>query len=228
MLEAHEVLPVDWMAPESSTHLHRIHAEHHETLVVGSSRTSFALNIPSDAAPDFGLSSTSDGSVGGVVWKVRLALLVAVPPKPKPRADGSLPDADEEPEGSHLVLDEDRSSGWAASWLARAGIAPLSAYTTSARMVTSALLTPGPMSAMLRSPVTPSTWTAMLTSPFSAVGGTPRDWGVGGVGGGVVNSVATLRGSGNEWRLETVECEVPVRVWPGNTAFRPADVAFDV
>ena len=31
-----------------------------------------------------------------------------------------------------------------------------------------------------------------------------------------------------ELRAETVECEVPVRVWPGNTAFRPLEVVFDV
>jgi len=39
-------------------------------------------------------------------------------------------------------------------------------------------------------------------------------------------------GAGDEgWRelvVETVECEVPVMVWPGNTAFRPEDVVFDV
>ena len=39
-------------------------------------------------------------------------------------------------------------------------------------------------------------------------------------------------GAGEEgWRelgVETVECEVPVMVWPGNTAFRPEDVVFDV
>ena len=48
----------------------------------------------------------------------------------------------------------------------------------------------------------------------------------GGVGQGV------NFGSGEEgWtevKVETVECEVPVRVWPGNTAFRAADVVFDV
>lgn len=31
-----------------------------------------------------------------------------------------------------------------------------------------------------------------------------------------------------ELRVETVECEVPVSVWPGNTAFRPVEVVFDV
>ena len=32
----------------------------------------------------------------------------------------------------------------------------------------------------------------------------------------------------SELRVETVECEVPIVVWPGNTAFRPLEVVFDV
>jgi len=39
------------------------------------------------------------------------------------------------------------------------------------------------------------------------------------------------RAGEEQWReiaVETVECEVPVMVWPGNTAFRPEDVVFDV
>lgn len=32
----------------------------------------------------------------------------------------------------------------------------------------------------------------------------------------------------SELRVETVECEVPIAVWPGNTAFRPLEVVFDV
>ena len=31
-----------------------------------------------------------------------------------------------------------------------------------------------------------------------------------------------------EVRVEMVECEVPVRVWPGNTAFKATEVVFDV
>jgi len=49
---------------------------------------------------------------------------------------------------------------------------------------------------------------------------------VGGVGKGV-----NFAGSEEGWRhvrLETVECEVPIKVWPGNTAFRAIDVIFDV
>ena len=31
-----------------------------------------------------------------------------------------------------------------------------------------------------------------------------------------------------EVRVEMVECEVPVKVWPGNTAFKATEVVFDV
>jgi len=48
----------------------------------------------------------------------------------------------------------------------------------------------------------------------------------GGVGIGV-----DYAGGEEGWRdvqLETVECEVPVKVFPGNTAFKAVDVVFDV
>ena len=48
----------------------------------------------------------------------------------------------------------------------------------------------------------------------------------GGVGVGVNYS-----GGEEGWRdmkLETVECEVPIKLWPGNTAFKAVDVVFDV
>lgn len=48
----------------------------------------------------------------------------------------------------------------------------------------------------------------------------------GGVGKGV-----DFGGGEEGWRnvrLEMVECEVPVRVWPGNTAFKAMDVVFEV
>jgi RAB6A-GEF complex partner protein 2 len=38
-------------------------------------------------------------------------------------------------------------------------------------------------------------------------------------------------GDEDEWRkmkLERVECEIPIEVWPGNTAFRPAEVVFEI
>lgn len=48
----------------------------------------------------------------------------------------------------------------------------------------------------------------------------------GGVGVGV-----DFGGGENGWkdvRVETVECEIPIKVWPGNTAFKASDVVFTV
>ena len=48
----------------------------------------------------------------------------------------------------------------------------------------------------------------------------------GGVGVGV-----NFGGGEDGWRdvkLETVECEVPIKLWPGNTAFKAVDVVFDL
>lgn len=47
-------------------------------------------------------------------------------------------------------------------------------------------------------------------------------------GGGGVDGLGTGEKEWREIAVETVECEVPVMVWPGNTAFRPEDVVFDV
>ena len=38
-------------------------------------------------------------------------------------------------------------------------------------------------------------------------------------------------GSEEEWKeikVEMVECEVPIKVWPGNTAFKATEVVFEV
>lgn len=48
---------------------------------------------------------------------------------------------------------------------------------------------------------------------------------------GGVGTPVSFGGKERGWkevRLETVECEVPVGVWPGNTAYKAVDVVFDV
>ena len=53
---------------------------------------------------------------------------------------------------------------------------------------------------------------------------------VGEVGGGVGMGV-NFGDKDDGWRpvrVETVECELPIKVWPGNTAFKALDVVFDV
>lgn len=176
MLEAHESLPPGWLESADKTQgMRRVHAEHHEALIPCTARVSFGLNIPSDGAPEFSLRGG-----GGVAWKIRVCLLVAVGDR----------------DHTHLVQDAGAVTSWAGGYVARAGIAPLE------------VLPRGKAEEKLQ-PQTPS-WTALLSSPF---GRTPQ---------------MDARERGREAMLETVECEVPVRVWPGNTAFKAADVVFDV
>ena len=87
MLEAHESLPSTFFPtnPTSLRHLKRIHAEHHSSFTLNTLRTTFSLDIPSDASPAFrvcvGAGTGGSGSAsasGGLEWKVRLCLLVAV------------------------------------------------------------------------------------------------------------------------------------------------------
>ena len=40
--------------------------------------------------------------------------------------------------------------------------------------------------------------------------------------------IGESEGEWREVRAEMVECEVPIRVWPGNTAFKATEVVFDV
>ena len=104
MLEAHESLPSALCPPSSqsqgqtSKKLRKLHAEYHAALTPSVLRTSFALDIPSDASPAFQCECASPypfsdsarelntiGSMGnqgqvpgGLTWTVRLCLLVAV------------------------------------------------------------------------------------------------------------------------------------------------------
>ncbi|KAK4052398.1 Golgi membrane exchange factor (Ric1p-Rgp1p) subunit [Microbotryomycetes sp. JL201] len=60
----------------------RLHAEHHET-TLDSARIGFALAIPSGATPDFGTSGVK------LQWSVRLSFLV-IPPSPEAPAPNSI------------------------------------------------------------------------------------------------------------------------------------------
>ncbi|KAI0294813.1 Rgp1-domain-containing protein [Russula brevipes] len=162
MLEAHESLPSEIASPPDARHapyMRRVHAEHHASFVPQTLRTTFALDIPSDAAPAFRLALGGAPSEGGLAWKVRLCLLVAVaaPGAPHLGADGQLAPRSRPPKPPERPESPPSDRGTAS---------------------------PPPQT---------------------------RSW--------------------EGWRelaVETVECEVPVTVWPGNTAFRPEDVVFDV
>ncbi|KAI0367489.1 Rgp1-domain-containing protein [Pilatotrama ljubarskyi] len=231
MLEAHESLPSNIASPTSSRHLRRVHAEHHSCFMPATLRTTFSLDIPPDASPAFQASLTDpSGPVdpnrgnsarpGGLEWKVRLCLLVAI----------ASPNAREGPEGvrlRQLVRDGPRGQ-WGSSWKAAPSIAPLER--------------PGPPQQPTASSQTPSNANGELTA---GGGSTALSWmsylassllGPSNVGyhdgdEELEEEAEDEVGPEDAWRelkVETVECEVPVKVWPGNTAFKATDIVFDV
>lgn len=190
--------------------LRKTHAEHHSSLVSSTLRASFALDIPPDASPAFQIEAQGESGYleppiavgpGGLEWKVRLCLLVAV------ASDESRKGAD----GVRLkTLIQDGPSGeWGISWRGAPSIAPLERLD-DATVVSS----PGG----LRS------WASYLASPFTGAGSERYH-------DGDELDEGDEREVDEDWstiKVETVECEVPIKVWPGNTAFRASDVVFNV
>lgn len=192
----------------------------------------FSLDIPPDASPAFEAAYDEprlDGDPvnarkpkpksGGLEWKVRLCLLVAI----------ASPSAHEGPDGvrtRHLVRDGRRGQ-WGSSWKAAQSIAPLErpappSSSSAARPNPTEESTPVPANTAL-------SWVSYLASSLlgpSNVGYHDGDEELedeDGEDGGV--------GPEEAWRdvkVEMVECEVPVKVWPGNTAFKATEVVFDV
>ncbi|KAL1741437.1 Rgp1-domain-containing protein [Schizophyllum fasciatum] len=210
-LESHETLP-DALHPPSTPAHRRLHAEHHASFALAALRAPFALDIPSDGTPAFAVGARAPG---GLQWKVRLALQVAVAP----------PDADAGTHGVRLrsLVRDGARGAWGSAWGATAGIAPLAREPARAR------------------PPAPA-WgygLGALTAAFLG-GGAAGGGGGGGAAGydgvkadpaGGVGAGVDFGGPEGGWRAvrtETVECELPIRVWPGNTAFKAQDVVFDV
>jgi RAB6A-GEF complex partner protein 2 len=223
VLEAHESLPSELAAPPTdkrhaptspshSSTTRRVHAEHHASFMPQTLRTTFALDIPPDATPAFRLALGGRPAEGGLAWKVRLCLLVAVA-APEAQVRGM---AREGPRGH-----------WGSTWVPTDSLAPRERPPKPAPVPTS----PSSPPPYATSPTQTRSWASLFASTFLGMS-------EGGVHDG--DEVLTDEeaegevdlGAGEEgWRelaVETVECEVPVMVWPGNTAFRPEDVVFDV
>ncbi|KAG6864955.1 hypothetical protein C0991_006142 [Blastosporella zonata] len=233
ILEAHESLPSTISPGSSSRHLRRIHAEHHASFTSATLRTTFSLDIPSDASPHFHVcvGQNQPGgpltTLGGLEWKVRLCLLVAV----------ARENAQVGTEGVYvkgMVRDGGRGE-WGSAWHAPKSIAPMEKPPLPP--------TPRPP----QTPATPLSWGAFLAASLFGSGGESEyhDGDLNGeveeedivydgvkpdLAGGV--GVGVDFGGGEEgWRdvkLETVECEVPIKLWPGNTAFKASDIVFHV
>ncbi|THH12849.1 hypothetical protein EW146_g7308 [Bondarzewia mesenterica] len=204
MLETHETLPAGLSTSSDARHLRRVHAEYHSSYVSNSLRTTFCLDIPSDASPAFQIS-LGELPTGGVEWKVRLCLLVAV----------ASPDARQGLEGARvkqLVRDGPRGE-WGSSW-PRSRLRPRPDRPPRPRRIlgrhffASTFLTPSEGAFHDGDEDTDGEDDASLGEGEVDLGAGEEGW--------------------REVVVETVECEVPVKVWPGNTAFRAMDVVFDV
>jgi RAB6A-GEF complex partner protein 2 len=196
--------------------MRRVHAEHHASLLSCTLRTAFSLDIPSDAAPAFTLEMNEDRSAGlsgdtldktsakkgGVEWRVRVCLLVCVVP-----------------DGARLrgVGYAGEHGEWAKALVPLPG--PLARRPPKQHLVSAST-----------DSLSSGGWTDWLTSAFTTT--TERTYHDGDLdeeAEKVEDDVDSEDDSGwEEMRVEMVECEVPVRVWPGNTAFRAMDVIFNV
>ncbi|KAF9052330.1 Rgp1-domain-containing protein [Hymenopellis radicata] len=215
MLETQELLPSSISSQSNSRQLRRIHAEHHSSFTLSMLRTTFTLDIPSDGSPAFQVSIGDDPSCkpGGLEWKVRLCLLVSV------SAETSLTGT----EGVRMksMVRDGMAGEWGASWWATQSIAPLEKPAPTAPQnqgwasyIASSLLGSAERPYHDGDEAEPDTVDGIKADP----------------GGGV--GVGVDFGGGDEgWKavkVETVECEVPIKVWPGNTAFKASDVVFTV
>jgi len=232
ILEAHESLPSTISPQSSSRHLRRVHAEHHCSFTASTLRTTFALDIPSDASPAFqvrvGMNQPGGPftTFGGLEWKVRLCLLVAV-------ADESSEVGTEGVRIKQLLKDGPRGE-WGSSWRAPPSMAPMQKPPK-----------PDSLFAPPQPADKPRSWGSILAASF--FGSNEREYHDGdleedeeddGVYDGVKPDMAGGVGVGVKFggwdegwkdvKLETVECEVPIKMWPGNTAFKAADIVFDV
>lgn len=186
--------------------LRKTHAEHHSSLVSSTLRAAFALDIPPDASPAFQIEVQGEPGYleppipvgpGGLEWKVRLCLLVAVASEGRNGTD----------DVQLKTLVRDGSSGeWGVSWRGAPSIAPLEQIGDGT---------------VVSSPGGLRSWASYLASPFTGVGHQDGD----------ELDEGDEREADEEWstvQAETVECEVPIKVWPGNTAFNASDVVFNV
>ena len=157
-------------------------------------------------------------SAGGLEWKVRLCLLVAVAAETSVAGVGGV-------RMKQLVRDGVWGL-WRSSWRACARIAPLEHLDTCQEDKDSGK---------------GQTWGQFFVS--SILGAGEGEFHDGDEEQDDGDSDGTSEGDGEgepqkdfgggkegwrEVRVETVECEVGIKVWPGNTAFKAMDVVFDV
>jgi hypothetical protein len=184
----------------------------------------FTLDIPSDASPAFELvdSSTGSDATSGLEWKLNVVLQVGIPPlQEEVLSKGKN-------QKRNLVKDGSQSE-WGFCYTASDDAVPLERVgktdqsNVQRSMGWMSYLAPGYFLKSAEGSKEERTEGSEGESE-----GEPVRWKGKGKEGEIGQDGL---GELSEWRRligENVEFEVPLRVWPGNTAFRPTDVVFEV
>ncbi|KAL4244581.1 Reduced growth phenotype protein 1 [Abortiporus biennis] len=236
LLEAHESLPSCIASSNNSRHLRRIHAEQHSSFMGSTLRTTFSLDIPPEGSPAFQVDVIEDGanlirsttpiptaggspSPGGLEWKVRLYLLVAV----------ASATSNTNSVGVRLrnMVRDGPGGEWGSSWKASSSIAPMERRDPKATQIEPE---------QVQSPSSAIGWVSYFANAL--IGSTENGYHDGdeeieedATPTATPDEELAMWGTEEEWRdvkVEMVECEVPIKVWPGNTAFKATEVIFDV
>ena len=117
----------------------------------------------------------------------------------------------------HLVQVGHRGE-WGSSWKAARTIGP------SERL---------PLQSRVEPAVASKSWTSMLTSALLGSSEPDNQYHDGDedIDGSEAGDLEADMGDEDDWKelqVEMVECEVPIKVWPGNTAFKANEVILEV
>jgi hypothetical protein len=172
------------------------------------------LDIPSDATPAFSLAAGPDGFKGGLEWRVRLAFLVSVPPKKRHRKSQSG--------GTSGGAGVSGVLGGASAKTAQAGLKGSSPVVHLVPREG-----PGPGhghshghgqgQGQGQSKADGDNRYFAASEALAPLTPTPLEGGKDGKGSGTTDGGGKV--GWEEMRTETMECEVPVKVLAGNTAF---------
>ncbi|KAM0756310.1 Rgp1-domain-containing protein [Meredithblackwellia eburnea MCA 4105] len=250
-LETHELIETTIStkpAPQIRQLTRRLHSEHHE-MTLDSARVGFALAIPSGATPDFLTSGVK------LQWSVRMSFLV-IPPSPdvplgkegqRPRSGRSGAPPSHAPSAStSSATRHGRSKSFAYGFEPAVPLtlpaAPLIQPTGAAHLmpVTGPLDTSSAHTSYRAVPdlgYVPVLFSSSAPEPPPAPGPLQRTASgatghrpTASMSGGVTkppNTAPQTNAVLVPAKVETVECSIPIKVYPGNTPFRPTISLFD-
>jgi len=203
-----------------------------------SSRIAFTLDVPSDDTPGFELCDSSrTDAPKGLEWQIRVLMLVGIP--------------SESGTGKRFrqrsLISDSVPSEWDYTYTAVEAFAPLTRQTALKNQpsypvkgggtwlsyfIPSGIGSNGTKSSndipgTIKRSVSPAKGhTQEVDEGEQQCLGHEKNW-KGKGREGVVEPDGL--GAENEWQvmpLETLECVIPIKVWPGNTAFRPNEIEF--